>query len=118
MDEDTDYWAAYFATTIADVLTKPVGLGRTRLREALARYRASPVCTPTLRQLLDGLLDEAVTDPGLNYKPCANPECRAPIPRRSPRIYCDRLCRKIAAEYAEEERKAEHVSLQTEEIPF
>jgi hypothetical protein len=56
-------------------------------REGLERLAAEQVANEP-----EWYEEDAMYDPD-RWKPCANPRCQAPIPRRARRMYCDRKCR-------------------------
>jgi uncharacterized protein YbjT (DUF2867 family) len=115
---DPHWWVGFFAATIAEALKEPREAARFRLRETLKRFNESALCTDELRDTI-GAKRRPITAPlndsydmAADWKPCGNPECRMPIPRRSPKLYCDQLCRHIAEEYAAGDTEEE------DDIPF
>lgn len=127
--DDDAYWVGYLSHTIANALKfKPLEASRLVLERALHEFKASPASAGLFgrqlrpRKVLDPLPDDY--DLNDDWKPCGNPECRAPLPRRSKKLYCDKTCKSIAAEIAGEydaERAEEEFRKKNpdyDEIPF
>lgn len=121
-----DWWLGYLAGNIRAALAESSENARSRLRDVLRQFLNSPAASDELRQALNQTKPrqrEPQPDGyslAADWKPCANPECRAPIPRRSRKAYCDELCRNIAREYVDDEHevafRAEHPDY--DRIPF
>lgn len=122
---DDAWWVGYLSHTIANALKfSPLEASRGILERALHEFKASPASAglfgrqPKPRKALEPLPDDY--DLNDDWKPCGNPECRAPIPRRSKKLYCDKTCKVIAGEYAADEAEAEFREKHPDydEIPF
>ena len=121
--QDEGWWLGFFAATIRHAIRESPTAARERLRDALQRFTESDVCEPELRTHLNAKprppaerLNDGY-DLADDYKPCGNPECRAPIPKRSRKLYCDSLCRNTAEEFARHSRITERMSLFRETHP-
>lgn len=100
MTDTADWWAGHLAAHVKASLAEPPEKARSRLAAVLARFRASPVCTHALEEVLrngpPAKISERPADEfdlGRDWKPCLNPECRAPIRRSSRKDYCERAVR-------------------------